>query len=102
MNRMWKWLDRYMWLIPLGLPGVGILEMAGFRIFEPAAFNGMVIVLFFVLWLFHCLFGLMACILLFRKGLWLMVPVCLLVYGMTSLIYFSVLWGPVNALLLQC
>lgn len=28
-----------------------------------------------------------------------MVPVCLLVYGMTSLIYFSVLWGPLNVVL---
>ena len=99
MNGMWKWLDRYMWLIPLGLPGVGILEGVGFHIFEPAAFNGMVIVLFSVLLLFHCLLGLLACILLLRKGLWLMVLVCLLVYGMTSLIYFSVLWGPLNVVL---
>ena len=32
MNGMWKWLDRYMWLIPLGLPGVGILEGVGFHL----------------------------------------------------------------------
>lgn len=57
MNRMWKWLDRYMWLIPLGLPGVGILEGVGFHIFEPAAFNGMVIVLFSVLLLSTAFLG---------------------------------------------
>ncbi len=51
----------------------------------------MVIVLFSVLLLFHCLFGLLACILLLRKG-WLVLQVCSGVWN--DFIYFSVLWGP--------
>lgn len=102
MNGMWKWLDRYMWWLPLWLLPAALAEVTVIKMFDPSASDGFFIV-FFSVWLFcHCLLGLASCIQLYRKGTWGMIPLCLLLYGFFALFYFSVLWGPVNVLLLHC